>query len=278
MVLESLIGIKKIEKHFSFVFFLSFLYVFISYGVSYLFFGKAVSIVTIFTLSLLLIPSLQKIIFAEEKIEAKYGSKHFFRNNKLVFIAYFAAFLGILVGYLILGAVTDYNNSFYYQKTYLEKSEGIDREVIEGYVAYPIEPSVESYLALFSQNVSVLVICFVLSVFYGAGSVFLIILNGSIAASFMIYVFRVLIYTTYQKSVLAGIFMIHMIPEIAGFILAAIAGALLSQALITERYHTKRFRNVTRNIFILFAFGLLLLILSAFLELVVSQRLVYMFL
>jgi len=278
MVLESLIQSDKIKKNFWFIVMLCFCYVFISYFVGSIFFGEAASVVTVFTLTLFLLPSLTTIISLEERIESKHGLHHFFKNNKLVFYTYCAAFLGIFIGYLFLGSLSDYGVSLELQKAYLEKSKGIDKDVIDGFLAIPPQPELKEFLGLVSQNVGVAVICFILSLFYGAGAIFLIIWNGSISAAFLIFIFRNVLYSIQQNITMTDIFMIHMIPEIGGFIFAAIAGAIFSQAILTEKFRSRKFRNVMKNVCMLFLLAMLLVFVAAFLEIMVSRELVYAFL
>jgi len=278
MVLESLIGEERIIKNFWFIAILCFFYVFCSYIIGSIFFGEAVSVVTVFTLTLFLLPSLSKIISTEEQIESKHGLHHFFKNNKLVFYAYFAAFLGIFLGYLCLGALSDYGVSLEVQKAYLEKTKGLDRDVIDGFLNAPPDPSLDQFLALTSQNLGVMAICFILSIFYGAGAIFLIIWNGSIAAAFIIFMSRNILYTLGQTIVLTGILLIHFIPEIAAFILAAISGAIASQAILAEKFKSAKFKNVMKNVCMLFVLAIMLVFIGAFLEIFVSRELVHSFL
>jgi len=221
-------------------------------------------------------PSLSKIISMEERIESRHGLHHFFKNNKLVFYAYFAAFLGIFIGYLFLGSLSGV--SLDVQKAYLEQGQGLDRDVIDGFVDSKLVPSMNQFFALLSQNLGVMVICFILSIFYGAGAIFLIIWNGSIAAAFLIFMFKSVLFTQLQNFILTVILMIHLVPEIAGFILASIAGAIVSQAILTEKIKSRRFKNVMKNVCMLFVLAILLVIVGAFLELMVSRQLVHAFL
>src|SRR3989344_6568423 len=102
MVLEQFLQTHRIKKHALFIFVLSFFYVLIGYVVSVIFFDTAISIAILFTLSLLLAPSLAHILSIEEKIERKYRLHHFFHNHKDVFKVYFFCFLGLFAGFLLI--------------------------------------------------------------------------------------------------------------------------------------------------------------------------------
>src|SRR3989338_9297588 len=103
MVLEQILDSTRIKKHALFIFFLTFFFVFVGYIVSTFFFGNFVSISMLFTLTLLLSPSLAHIIDLEEEIERKEGIHHFFRNHRNIIQVYLFAFLGIFFGFLVLG-------------------------------------------------------------------------------------------------------------------------------------------------------------------------------
>jgi hypothetical protein len=191
MVLEQVLSFKKIINKSYYAFCLSFVFVFIGYIVSRFFFGKSVSIAMLFLCTLLLVPALVKLLAMEEKIERKYGMKHFFKTHEKVFKIYLFVFLGILAGYLVLGAISsDFDNNFQYQLNYLTKQEGITEASIEDFASNDVNLGFDQFLSILSSNLLVLAICFVLSLFYGAGAIFLIVFNASVFASFILLLFR----------------------------------------------------------------------------------------
>ena len=133
-------------------------------------------------------------------------------------------------------------------------------------------PSLSNVSGLISQNLIVIIIAFILSVFYGAGALFLIVLNASIFAGFIFYVIREI---GNAFSVLS-LFLIHLVPELSGFLLAAIAGGVVSRAIMKERFGSDEFRNIMRDALVLLLIAVGLIIISAFLEVFVSASLVKM--
>ncbi|MBD3259088.1 hypothetical protein GF371_00490, partial [Candidatus Woesearchaeota archaeon] len=135
MVLEQFLSLKSVRKRSYYAFGLSFAFVFIGYFVSRFFFGKTVSIAMLFLCTLLLVPSLVKLLAMEEKIERKYGIKHFFKTHEKVFKIYVFVFLGIFAGYLVLGAVSaDFEDDFQYQLNYLTKEQGLTEASVEDFL------------------------------------------------------------------------------------------------------------------------------------------------
>ncbi|MBW2987241.1 stage II sporulation protein M [Candidatus Woesearchaeota archaeon] len=279
MVLEQVLSFKTIANKSYYAFGLSFAFVFIGYFVGRFFFGKTISIAMLFLCTLLLVPSLVKLLAMEEKIERKYGMKHFFKTHEKVFKIYLFVFLGILAGYLVLGAVSsDFDNNFQYQLNYLTKQEGITEASIEDFASSEVNLGFDQFLSILGANLLVLAICFILSLFYGAGAIFLIVFNASVFASFILLLFRYIGDTVSTFSGIVFLFFLHMIPEVGGFLLAAIAGGVLSYAFYKEGFMGKPFKNVARDSLLLLIVAIALIVLGAFLEIYVTRNLVFRFL
>lgn len=269
MVLEQFLESPHVKRHAFFVLFLSMIYVFIAYGAAYLFFEESMSIVAVFTLTIILIPSLQHIISLEEQIERKNGLRHFFRNHATIFKVYSAAFLGILIGFVMIGALFDSVDIYAYQTNFLTGQSSIGAGAITKFASGSYVPSFRDVIGLFSQNLSVLLIAFALSIFYGAGAVFLVVFNASLFSAFLFS------FMNSTSKAVASVSFIHFIPEISGFLLAAIAGAILSAAIINESFSSPYFKNVMKNTCIMLLFSIALVFIGVLLEIYVSGSLIH---
>lgn len=257
MVLEQFIDKKWVLSHFYFVFFLSSLFVFVAYLVSELFFPGE-SAATILLSAILLTPSLHHLIIIEEKIESL-GSKEFWRKHKTIFKCYLGAFLGILAGFLALGLVNP--AALHYQSVQLEL-EHLNQNNINDFIHGTYSPTVSIALSVFTHNLQFLLLGFAISIFYGAGAVFLIVYNASFFASFVIGLLQ-----RFTEGIqLSAISLFHLLPESAGFIFAAIAGATLSRALIHEKVKGQKFRNVLQNVIKMMSAAIIFLLIGAFIE------------
>ena len=103
MVLEQFFKASWLEKKPAISLLLGFVFVFIGLITALLFFKNDISIAVLFLVTLLLVPSLMKLIDLEEKMDRKFGVKHFFRNHKVIMKIYLFLFLGIFAGYLVIG-------------------------------------------------------------------------------------------------------------------------------------------------------------------------------
>lgn len=258
MVLEQLLDKSLVTKHAPFSFILTFVYTLIAYGVQQAFFpGQSLAIALLLTI--LLVPSLHHLIIVEEKLERK-GSSRFWKRHRTIIKSYLGAFLGLLAGFLLLGFVNA--TTLDYQTEQLENSH-LKPELIENFAAY--QPDLRSTIALFSHNLSYLVIGFLLSIFYGAGAIFLITYNASLFAAFIVEIMG-----RWGVPRLAWTSLVHLLPESTAFILTAIAGATLSRAIIHEKLRTKHFKNVVQNTVKLLGTALVLLAIAAVLEVYVT--------
>ena len=270
MVVEQFLEKKSVKQHAIFLFLLGFTYVIIGYFVGKYFFPDDLSVAVLFTVTLLLLPSIYVIINLEEKVESRMGLKHFYNNHKDIFKIILFVFLGVFAAYVILGSTTDLNNTFSYQINFLEARNSMSAEMIQNFKVSEYDAGFDKVFSLISNNLIVILIAFLLSVFYGAGALFLIVLNASMFAAFISFVME---YVANEVGVLS-VFLIHMIPELAGFTLAAIAGSVISRALVSEKIGSRGFKNVLRDSLVLLCMSLVLIVFSAILEVFVSANLI----
>ena len=276
MVLEQFLKYDWVEKRLPYVFILGIAYVFIGYFVAFYFFRNSISIAMLFLATLLIVPTIAKLLSMEEKRESKEGLRHFFRNHRDIFEIYHALFLGIFVGYIALTLfVADTSTLFDYQVSFLEQREGLNKGLIENFLITPLQPQVETFVSVISSNISVLLIFFFLSMFYGAGGIFLVLLNASVFSTLITTIIGFFGRSIGQVTSILGIFLIHMIPEVSGFLIAAIAGGVVSRALTQEKWMSRRFQNVMKDAAILLIISLVFVILGGFLEIFVSTTLVH---
>ncbi|MBW2966956.1 stage II sporulation protein M [Candidatus Woesearchaeota archaeon] len=278
MVLEDIFNVRWVKHRPYLAFVFGFLFTVVSYFVSLLFFSKSISVSIIFLTTLLLVPTMILLLKIEESVERKYGLKNFFSNHKDIFEVYLFAFLGVFAGFILLG-IALFNNAeaygsvFEFQIDFLKHHQGLSEEGLQAFVSGTAEPSLPQFGDLVVQNLLVVFLCFVLSFVYGASAIFLIILNGSIFANFIVFVLRTISQNVVQGAQALFLFLIHMVPEVSGFLLAAIAGGIVSKAVMYEKRGTKEFKNVFKDATMLMLISAALVLLGALLEVFVTARL-----
>jgi hypothetical protein len=110
--------------------------------------------------------------------------------------------------------------------------------------------------SLFANNISVLLLLFIFSFVLGAGSVWLISWNATIIGVLIGYMRDPLILIKILP---------HGILEFGGYFLAAVAGGVLSAAIVQERIKTD-YRNVLRDAMVYFGLAALMVLLGAIVE------------
>ncbi|MBT3537039.1 hypothetical protein HN484_00410 [Candidatus Woesearchaeota archaeon] len=229
---------------------------------------------TLFFITILVVPTVVKLLKLEEEIERRVGVKHFLKNHVQIFKIYGMLFLGIFFGYLLLGHLAQtsyvdefvsYDTVFGFQAKFLT-GNNFTESAIEDFVNRESAGSITNFFNLLQNNVGVAIVCFILSFFYGAGGIYLLVLNASIFSAAIMLVSRFLANSLLEFFQIIGVFAIHLVPEVLGFLIAAIAGGLVSKALVLEQFGSKKFTNVVKDSLILFLISLTLILISSFLE------------
>ena len=135
-------------------------------------------------------------------------------------------------------------------------------EIVAGFLDKAYTPTIQTAVSVFTHNLKYLLIGFVLSIFYGAGAIFLIVYNASFSAAFIVQ----LTLKWANAIQLTGIALFHLLPESGGFILTAIAGATMSRAIIHEKKGGNAFKNVLQNAVKMLIIAIALILIAAFIE------------
>ncbi len=272
-MLEEILTFKTNNQPTKLILFTIFITV-IGFISSILIFPEHSSIAHVLITTILLIPLLSKQIKKEEKRESKVGMKRFYKNHKSVFKIFLLLFTGIFIGYVIIILLMVFfpaqlATSFDYQFAFIENSEILTNSLLESSTNIS-----QITLGLIMQNLLLIIICFALSLFYGSGGIFLVILNASIFATFLIESMK-LFKDFGSYSLVFGIYLLFwFIPITAAFLLTAIAGGVMSKALVHEKFHSKRFNNVLKDAFVLFISSLVLIIIAGLLQVFLTRLVV----
>ena len=206
-------------------FFLGFVYAIIGYLIATLFFfEKTVSVAMIFLTTLFMVPTFVGILTHEEGLQSRQsetGVFSFLKNHRTIVEVYILIFLGAFLGFVVLGVLAgDKVPLIYdYQLDFLSTREGITTTILDNFFTAESNPTVKSALSVVQHNLSVALISFFLSVVFGAGALFLIVLNASVFAVFGVLILRYLTADFMGGLKIIFIFGVHLVPELAGFIL-----------------------------------------------------------
>lgn len=122
-------------------------------------------------------------------------------------------------------------------------------------------------VSIFANNISVLIFTIIFSLAFGAGAIFVLIWNASVIAA-AVGVFADSNIFHLPIGILR--YMLHGIPEIAAYFVGALAGGIVSVAIIRRDMKGERTWSILQDAFILVLIAVLILIFAAVLEVYVT--------
>ncbi len=134
----------------------------------------------------------------------------------------------------------------------------------------PFLTNKERLFLIFTNNVYVLLFTLLFSLVFGAGVIFILAWNASVIAA------AIGIFTNSKLSALPlGLlrFMTHGIPEIASYFIVALAGGMVSIAVIRHETGTDKFWRVLHDSINLIILGVLILFIAALIEVFITPLL-----
>jgi len=142
------------------------------------------------------------------------------------------------------------------------------------------------FTRIFFNNVKVLLFCVLFSFIYGAGAIFILIWNASIVGTAIGSFVRTSIETVMSSgcnanvgttfcAVSSGImrYAVHGIPEILSYFIAALAGGIISIAVINHEFSSRKFEHILLDSADLLMLAIGILFLAAILEVFVTPAL-----
>jgi len=128
---------------------------------------------------------------------------------------------------------------------------------------------VDAVLGIFANNVYVLIFTIILSLAFGAGAIFILVWNATvISAAIGIFAKGSLV------NLPIGIirYMIHGIPEITAYFIGALAGGIVSVAIIRKDLQGEQTWRVLQDALILIIIAIIILVVAALIEVYFTHR------
>jgi len=280
-MLETLINPKKAERRPWEMFFVGFVYAAIAVLLTNFLFLKNAALADYSSLFIIMftvifsLPFMYYLIKFEEKKEEKINNeKKLIKEHGKALTALVFLFLGFVVAFSVLYVVLPANiTALNFQsqiKTFcVVNPHGTMEECVQSLTgkAY-VEPAniqlgMNQVSSILGTNLTVFVNCLIFSLIFGAGAIFILAWNaGVIGAAIGIFAHQ----SSYGLFGGFARYMVHGIPEIAGFFVAALAGGIIGIAVIRHRMDKKNFLHVLHDSLDLIILGLVVLIVAAFIE------------
>jgi uncharacterized membrane protein SpoIIM required for sporulation len=140
------------------------------------------------------------------------------------------------------------------------------KAVITGGLSYQMKHFVD----IFVNNIYVLVFTLIFSLTFGAGAIFILAWNASVIAAAM-GIFTQSSLHHFHQGIMR--YFIHGIPEIAAYFVGALAGGIISVAIIRHEFKEDKFWKVLQDSVDLIIVAIMILVVSAFIEVFVTPAL-----
>ena len=279
MVLEQLYSVRWIEQKTRYAFLMGVGYSVLGIVAAMLIFPGNPGIAAIAFTSLLILPSLTKLISIEANQaarEKKFSISGLFTEHWDITKIYVFLFLGIMLSFAFFSLVWPQiaTSAIFSQQASIFGS-------VTGQ-ATAVTSSGAFFWNLLKNNMLVLVVCLVLSLIYGTGAIFILTWNASVWGVVFALIAK-------NSAVVAGanpfwIFLItliavfpHLLLEAVSYILAAISGGVVSKAVIREKIFSNRFNQIIQDGLRLFVIALIVLVVAVYIEVFVTGFFVSLF-
>jgi uncharacterized membrane protein SpoIIM required for sporulation len=293
MVLESIISSSGVRQNPKSMFILGVLYAVIGIILAYFIFPADPSISIIFLTTLAALPLLIKVLEEEEEEEIKYLEEAkelpLIGKHLDVFLDFLYLFFGFLACFLITYTLLpiDMSNLFFSKQVETIQSILGPSGFFKAQIGGSAVSAEEGLKIIMLNNFKVLLFALLFSFLYGAGAIFILSWNASVLAVTMGNFIKariseagavagVGIVSTYFMAGSLGLlrYMIHGIPELSAYFLGAVAGGIISAAVVRSDYRDPKFYDIILDSVDLIALASLLLIIGALLEVSVTPLIV----
>jgi len=278
MVLESLINPFKAEKRPWELFFIGLIYSSVALLLSLWVFEEHASLVMIFLTSMACIPLLYATIkFEGEKHLSYFTEKELLKEHAKAFSFLLCLFLGAAVAYAIWYIILPESVSHNLYSAQTQTIISLNQQV----TGHALQLNILT--KIFLNNIKVLIFCIIFSFLYGSGAIFILMWNASVIGVALGNFFRVHIAQYATKAGFSQIgayfyvislsilrYAIHGIPEILGYIVAGLAGGLISVAVIRHDFRTRNFERVILDASDLILIAVFIIFIAALLEVYVT--------
>jgi len=224
------------------------------------------------------LPFMYYLIKNQEEIDMEHkGTFGILKEQSKSLLALLWLFLGFIVAFSFWYVVLPSNNSFRAQvETYciINRPANFNECVSDyGIKSAKLTASVtvkDRIMMIFANNIYVLIFTLIFSLIFGAGAIFVLAWNASVIAAAV---------GIFSKSSLASLplgvarYMIHGLPEIAAYFIGALAGGIVSVAVIKHDTKTEKFWSILRDALTLIIVAVVVLLVAALVEVFVTPSL-----
>lgn len=281
-MLEMLINPKKAERHPWEMFFIGFFYASLSIILVVWVFSKDAVLIKSSGMLVVLFTVMFSIPFVyytlkleESRITKNRGSWQLLKDHRRAIYAFMFLFIGFTIAFFVWYSILPTTDSF---RTQIEVYCQINRPANFGGCVQELgvkdAPSLSPFISnkerlflIFTNNMYVLLFTLVFSLIFGAGVIFVLAWNATVIGAAMG------IFTDYRLAgILTGFirFFIHGVFEIASYFVIALAGGMVSVAVVNHEAGTSKFWDILQDSLNLIIVSIVVLFFAALIEVFVT--------
>lgn len=274
--MESIVVPERWEQHPKRMFIIGFLYSSIGLFLGLFVFGKYASISGIFLTTIPLVVVMYRAIKCEEGKDMRICRESLLMKEHMHILYFFIyLFLGMTMSYCFWFTFLPDSVALKACSSQIETLSSIGHKM--GFTG-SATTSPYTVGVILSNNLRVWAFCILFSFLYGAGAIFILTWNASVIGVAIGNVVRVSLDKLGGKTLLHHLavlptgltFMVHGLPEVASYFLGALAGGIISVAVVCHHYRSREFWRVIRDSIDLTLLSLLVLIAAGFIEVYVT--------
>jgi len=289
VVLESIINPENAENRPSLMMLIGFVYTTFAIFLSYYIFEAYSSIFMIFLATIAATPIVYRLMkMEEEKDITDVEEKTLLKEHSKALAAFMYIFVGATLCFAFWYVLLPQDMSsslFHSQSATLSAINGRVIDLAGSGITGNASSSLSLFSSIFFNNIKVLLFCILFSFIYGAGAIFILMWNASIVgAAIGSFVKSSIIALTHTCGVNVGTtfcavssgilrYTIHGIPEILAYFVAALAGGIISIAVINHEFSSRKFEHILVDSADLLMLAIGILFVAALLEVFVTPTL-----
>jgi len=282
MVLESLIKpITAVKKPWE-LFFYGLLVASMGTFLGYWIFRDKADLVMIFLTTLACVPLMFHAIRHEEKEDIILEKEtSMLQRHSRVLLFYTFLFLGITVAFVIwyVALPTEMSQTLFKQQitTIAQINSPVTAKIAEGATGHAASTSL--FNRIFFNNVKVMIFCILFAFFYGAGAIFILTWNASVVAAAIgnliklsmakyaaVAGFAKIAAVTQTVTYSFSRYFLHGIPEMFAYMVAGLAGGIISVAVINHDFGSENFQKIILDASTLLIIAISVLFTAAVME------------
>jgi len=211
----------------------------------------------------------------EKKISPRSTTWELLKEHEHAILAFLWLFLGFVIAFSFWYVALSSTQNFQAQiETFcvINRPSSIDSciksyGISDSLVSTTSATSADRLFLIFTNNVYVLIFTLIFSLIFGAGVIFILAWNASVISA-AIGIFSKSSYNGLPNGLAR--YMLHGLPEIASYFIVALAGGMISIAVIRHELGTPKFWEVLQDSLNLIVISLVVLFLAALLEVFIT--------